>query len=118
MADRILVPLDGSELANAALPYAEGIAKALGWEIVLLRVVSGDPARHPRPGSAPIEAPLEEETAPPVGYQLFQQEEAAAIDALAGPVARLQEAGVAATAEVGVGDPRDVIVERASEQDI
>jgi nucleotide-binding universal stress UspA family protein len=118
MADNILVPLDGSELADAALPYAEAIAKALGWGVVLLRVVSGDPARHPRPGSAPIEAPLADETAPRPGYELFQAEEAGAFDALAAPVARLQAAGVSATAEVGVGNARDGIVERANEADV
>jgi nucleotide-binding universal stress UspA family protein len=118
MADNILVPLDGSELADAALPYAEAIAKALGWGIVLLRVVSGDPARHPRPGSAPIEAPLEEETARRPGYNLFQAEEAGAIDALAPAVARLRAAGLTADCEVGVGDAKTVIAERAGEQDI
>lgn len=118
MAENILVPLDGSELANAVLPYAQEIAKALGWSVIVLRVVSGHPGPHPRPGSAPIEAPLDEETAPRIGYAAFQQEEAAAMDALASPVVRLREAGVAAEPEVGVGDARDVIVERAGEQDV
>ena len=118
MADTILVPLDGSELANAALPYAEAIGKALGWGIVLLCVVSGDPVRHPRPGSAPIEAPLEDETAPQPGYDVFEAEEAAATDALAPSVAQLRAAGLTAVSEVGVGDARDVIVERATRQDI
>lgn len=38
MYKRILVPLDGSPLAEAALPHAEAIARAEGAEIVLLRV--------------------------------------------------------------------------------
>jgi nucleotide-binding universal stress UspA family protein len=118
MAENILVPLDGSELAESALPHAEGVAKALGWSVILLQIVSGDPGPHPRPGSAPIEAPLEQETAPPAGYNLFREEEAAAMDYLAGRVARLRAAGVAAEPEVGVGDPRDVIVERAGEQHV
>jgi nucleotide-binding universal stress UspA family protein len=37
---KILVPLDGSELAERALPPALQIAKATGAEVVLLRVVS------------------------------------------------------------------------------
>ena len=118
MAENILVPLDGSALAEAVLPYVEGIAKALGWSVVLLRVVSGNPGPHPRPGSAPIEAPLEDETAPPAGYDAFRHEEAAAIDALAAPLGHLRAAGVAAEPEVGVGDARDVIVERAGEPDV
>jgi len=38
MYKKILVPLDGSPLAEAALPHAESIAKSEGAEIVLLRV--------------------------------------------------------------------------------
>jgi len=36
--DRILVPLDGSPLAEQALPHAEEMARATGAEIVILRV--------------------------------------------------------------------------------
>ena len=36
---RILVPLDGSELAEAALPLAESLARALSLEMVLVRAV-------------------------------------------------------------------------------
>jgi nucleotide-binding universal stress UspA family protein len=39
MYKRLLVPLDGSPLAEAALSHAEGIAHQFGSEIVLLRVV-------------------------------------------------------------------------------
>ena len=38
MYKRILVPLDGSDLAEAVLPYAQSLAQCLGSEIVLLRV--------------------------------------------------------------------------------
>lgn len=38
MYRKILVPLDGSTLAEAALPHAEAIAKSEGAEIILLRV--------------------------------------------------------------------------------
>lgn len=36
MYERILVPLDGSELAEGALPYAKAIATRLGSEVLLL----------------------------------------------------------------------------------
>lgn len=48
MIDRILVPLDGSRLAEAALPQAAALADVFGAAIVLLRVVeppSGDMQR-------------------------------------------------------------------------
>jgi nucleotide-binding universal stress UspA family protein len=39
MYEKILVPLDGSELAEVALPYAEELAGRLGSEIVLVYVM-------------------------------------------------------------------------------
>jgi nucleotide-binding universal stress UspA family protein len=36
---RALVPLDGSPLAEAVLPFVSGLARPLGLEIALLRVV-------------------------------------------------------------------------------
>ncbi len=36
MYERILVPLDGSEIAEGALPYAEGVARRLHSEVILL----------------------------------------------------------------------------------
>ncbi len=38
MYKRILVPLDGSELAEKVLPHAQALAKSEGAELVLLRV--------------------------------------------------------------------------------
>ena len=38
MYKRLLVPLDGSELAEVALPYAEELARHLGSEIILVNV--------------------------------------------------------------------------------
>ncbi len=35
----ILVPLDGSSFAEAAVPFAADLARALGWTLVLLRVL-------------------------------------------------------------------------------
>ena len=36
---KIIVPLDGSDAAEAALPLAEELAKALGLEIILIQVI-------------------------------------------------------------------------------
>ena len=41
MFRRIVVPLDGSELAEQALVFAEQMASEQGSELVLLRVVNG-----------------------------------------------------------------------------
>jgi nucleotide-binding universal stress UspA family protein len=39
MFERILVPLDGSELSESVLPYAEHLAEEMHSELVLMRVV-------------------------------------------------------------------------------
>jgi nucleotide-binding universal stress UspA family protein len=44
--ERILVPLDGSELAQIALPYAEKLAGRLGSSITLLYVSSSTEDRY------------------------------------------------------------------------
>ncbi len=44
MYQRMLVPLDGSELAEVVFPYAKELAGRLDLEVILLYV--GDPARH------------------------------------------------------------------------
>jgi len=44
MFERLLVPLDGSEQAEATLPYAEELAARIGSEVVLLQV--GEPERE------------------------------------------------------------------------
>ncbi len=41
MYKRIVVPLDGSRIAEAVLPHVTEMTKALGAEIVLLRVIQG-----------------------------------------------------------------------------
>src|SRR5438045_6818617 len=45
MPHRILVPLDDSELAERAVPYADELAAALGAEVELLEVLppTGEP---------------------------------------------------------------------------
>ncbi|GIX48525.1 MAG: universal stress protein [Candidatus Tectimicrobiota bacterium] len=52
MYTKILVPLDGSEVAEVALPHAVALARTFGAELVLLRV-----AHAPfSPGRDPLEA--------------------------------------------------------------
>jgi nucleotide-binding universal stress UspA family protein len=51
--ERILVPLDGSEFADAVLPIVTQFAKALGAEVTLFRVQPFAPAAIPSPILAP-----------------------------------------------------------------
>ncbi len=48
MYSKIMVPLDGSELAEAALPYAEELAARLGSDIVLMHVYESGDEKHRR----------------------------------------------------------------------
>ena len=53
--DRILVPLDGSELAERSLPYVERIAKKLKSEVILMMAYL--PSSYAEP---PLKAYLQE----------------------------------------------------------
>ena len=54
MFKRILVPLDGSERAERALPIAARLARASGGTIILVRVVSTEPVSSPSAPAKPI----------------------------------------------------------------
>jgi nucleotide-binding universal stress UspA family protein len=99
--ERILVPLDGSELAQIALPYAEKLAKALGSQLILIYVSESDEDRYHHMHQ----------------FYLQQMTEAAKQDA-----ERFQDRQGAGTIKVDsvitVGDPAEEIVEYASKQDI
>jgi nucleotide-binding universal stress UspA family protein len=59
---RVLVPLDGSPLADAILPHVERLARVYGSELLLLRVepyqiaLAAEPAFDPRAVEASLEA--------------------------------------------------------------
>ncbi len=61
MYERILLPVDGSEVAEQALPYAVAQAKSFGAELILLRVV--EPFPHVRGLSAGDLSRIREQTA-------------------------------------------------------
>jgi nucleotide-binding universal stress UspA family protein len=123
MSTQMLIPLDGSELAEAALPYAEQLAKALGWGAVLFSVVPHSPDRPGLMGTVlPVETttggavapwPAETETT-----DTRRDQEEAAMYAMLPAEERLHRAGVQATREVGVGDAAEVIAGRATGEDI
>jgi nucleotide-binding universal stress UspA family protein len=94
----ILVPLDGSELAEGVLPHAEAIAKQRGTElveIVLLRVIES-PVGEPYFRNVPV-------TKEEVGQYLDKIEQ------------RLENAGLKVRSEVLEGDPAEQIINYAGE---
>jgi nucleotide-binding universal stress UspA family protein len=55
MFDTILVPLDGSKLAEAILPYVKELASKLGARVTLLTAVETQYFVHPAAGAIPDE---------------------------------------------------------------
>lgn len=104
---RLLVPLDGSELAEQAIEAANLLVGPGGTELMLLRVVDQPPYPLYGPGYAYL--PWDEDG-----------ERASARQYLQAQVDRLQARGVKATAQHAIGNPAGVIgqVARDVEADI
>ena len=98
---RLLVPLDGSELAEAALPYAKVLAKGLRARIELLRVV--EPPSSEAVDSAHGIDP----------HRLADSVMSNARDYLEGIARNLREDGLSAFSKVREGRPADGIAAEA-----
>jgi nucleotide-binding universal stress UspA family protein len=101
MYERVLIPLDGSELAEAILPFAEQVAGPLDAEVVLLRVVEPP---------SPITELGANGVIGPDALFLRQLEAKRYLEAVAD---RLAARGVRARAVLGLGTPASEIVETA-----
>lgn len=123
MGTKVLVPLDGSDLAEVAVAYAEKVAQALGWGVVLFSVVQSDSEYHLYiPGTPDIEAPQDVwerwEGQLSADDRELQHEMAAAVDSMAVGADHLRSLGLRVEREVGAGNPRDLIVRRAAAEDV
>jgi nucleotide-binding universal stress UspA family protein len=113
---RLLVGLDGSELAEAAIPYAEMFARASHATIVLVHVMSADEVPTGPLDVGPLPNPAvgqstESETTGDATERLralFRAERY--LNAVA---TRLRADGLAVETAVDVGDPATVLVEEA-----
>src|SRR5581483_273190 len=97
MYAHILVPLDGSEMSEAALPHAEGLALKLGSRVLLLRVAN-------------LPATL-------IGEDAIQAETDEARDYLTKVAQRFKDAGLQAEWEVVEGDPGRAIIDTAHQRE-
>jgi nucleotide-binding universal stress UspA family protein len=107
MFRRILVPLDGSELSERALPVAARLAQASGGTITLLRVVT-----------SPLEFTLQTTELSPSMQEALDADRAEATDYLARIAASPVLAGVATTTEVFKGTPAGIIFSVARSRQI
>ena len=105
MKPKILVPLDGSALAERAVEQAEKIAKALGYEVILFQVIQNPLASAPEAGPA--------------------AEERATLDTIDSAntylktiATRLEKKGIKARIEIGEGPPYAGILGLAHKEDV
>lgn len=107
---RILVPLDGSELSEAALPHAEALARLSGAELILLRAYA--PPVEPEP--APILLAGPDRRAQVRAATAGRNRRHAADRHLAGAADRLRGKGIAAAVVPAAGPAGEVIVLEAN----
>ena len=114
---RVILGLDGSSLAEAAMPYAEEFARANQAVLVLVRAVplehhpylfSLRPGRATEDGAGPNESEVNESA-----YQPVQEAE----HYLGEIAAQLRGRGVLVEIAVVIGDPAKVLVEEAQWRD-
>jgi nucleotide-binding universal stress UspA family protein len=107
MYKKILVPLDGSELAERALPHALEIARCMGSELNFLRVSLAEIYAHSPAGDGPLYAP-----------EVLEADRQAAVEYLARVRARLALPEVRVTTEVLAGPVAETIIDYARDQGV
>lgn len=103
MINHILVPLDGSALAECVLPHVEAITPVTNARITVIHVLENPENRE---GGLPID---------PVGWHIQKQEAQAYLEKI---VARLQETGLSAEYVILEGKSADSIIEFAHTSDV
>ena len=102
MYKKILVPLDGSQLAEAVLLHAQALAKSEGAEIVILRV--------------PVSPSLEYlSRAPGLATKIIEDTELEAEDYLKAEVSKLSKKGTKVTCIMREGPIPEMILKVADE---
>lgn len=102
MYRKILVPLDGSPLAEAVLPHAQALAKSEGAELILLRVaVTPDPNFYHRDEGE--------------GRLVTDMIEKEALEYMKAEVSKLEKEGARVTAITRSGTIPNTILEVAEE---
>ena len=111
MYERILVALDGSEIAEQVLPHAEALAQAFGSTLILLRA-----STSPQKLMAELSPGLD--VATPVVLdptEILEDEQSEIAQYLKGVAGRLRANGAKVQTDEPPGDAADEIVQRASD---
>ena len=120
--ERIMVTLDGSQFAAAALPHAARMAEAFGSQLTLFRVVNESRVALPNESGYPgmLVHEINEPSVRPnyEGAQSVSQQIDHAEQALKHLSADLQRRGLEVTCAVDTGSPAKCIIEYAKQQEI
>lgn len=127
MIGKILVPLDGSKLAQQALPYASQLATALGASLVLLGVAPSPPGRWGGVFRAAAdfmvdkELPDTEEDLDKSRYPISKDSQMASVESevkrkLMPAAEQLQKQGLSVQVAVTYGRPSDAILQFARDK--
>jgi nucleotide-binding universal stress UspA family protein len=110
MYDRILVALDGSEIAERVLPHAEALARAFDSTLILLRVTT-----PPEKLVAELSGGLD--VAPTIvdPTEILDEERAEIADYLDSVAGRLRGAGLTVQTDEQPGSVADEIIQRATD---
>jgi len=104
MFEQILVPLDGSQLAECALPHAVALARVFQSRLFLLQAVE-----CPEAEADPVR------TVEPLHWQTHKVEAKAYLDSIAG---RLREKGLEVEVHLLEGQPAERIIQFVQDQDV
>src|SRR5215216_1377034 len=111
---RIVVPLDGSEIAARALPVASELARQLGVPVHVMRAVDAATALPLAPGVFGAAPAVDAE----VADQIWQEAEAEARSTVTAAVSRLKAEGVDASGAIANGSPFFAISEATQPGDL
>jgi nucleotide-binding universal stress UspA family protein len=103
LVKKILVPLDGSRVGEAAILHTEALARVLGAELVLIQVIEPVVAWAGFEGSMSYAAPQDEESM-----------KSAAIAYLSSVAKPLKESGLSTSIAIGFGSSADQIIDYAT----
>ncbi len=116
MYSRILVPVDGSELAERALPHAEGLAKSVGATVYLLRVFTHN--RESNLGGGGLESAQSIKVTVELVRQLEEAQIQEAQEYLSRVAARLTSDGINVESDLSQGAPDEAIVDYVKQHGI
>ncbi len=111
MYERIIVPLDGSKIGEAALPYVEDLVSKLSLEVkvevTLLQVLTRSATHVVGGGEGAVSVPYTEKE--------LEQIKKQTVDYLDKTGEALRSKGATVTAKVAIGSAHDEIVKAAEE---